>query len=183
MLALKWSCVDLQKKLIYVNQKVQRTKANEYTIADGTKNGKQRKVPIPDNLIPILEREKASTTGVYLCSKADGSLHSPSSWKSLWKSYCAALNLSALGYNRNKFNPNGVPIVIDNITPHMLRHTYATLLYKSGVDALPASEFMGHSNIQITLDIYTHLDKEETDKNIGCLNNYINKLLQEDTII
>ena len=181
MLALKWSCVDLKRKLIYVNQRVQRTDTNEYTITDGTKNGKHRQVPIPDSLIPFLERERASATSIYLCSKSDGSLHSPSSWKSLWNSYYAALNMTALGNSYSKYNPNGVPVIIDHITPHMLRHTYATLLYKSGVDVLSASEFMGHSNIQITLDIYTHLDKEHTDKNIGCLNDYINKLFQEDT--
>lgn len=179
LLALKWSCVDLQNKLIYVNQKVQRINANEYAITNGTKNGKQRKVPIPNGLIPILQREKSSSTSIYLCSKKDGSLHTPSSWKSLWNSYYTALNLASLGNRYNKFNPNGVPTVIDNITPHMLRHTYATLLYKSGVDVLSASEFMGHSNIQITLDIYTHLDEEHTEKNIDCLNDYIDKHFQE----
>ena len=180
LLALKWSNVDLQKGYIYIKQKVQRTDTNEFTVVNGTKNGKVRIVPIPDDIIPILENEKSFAKSVYVCSKTNGTLHSPSSWRALWESYYATLNLSALGNKVSKYNPNGVPTVIDNITPHMLRHTYATLLYKSGVDVLTASELMGHSSIQITLDIYTHLDKEQISKNIACLNDYIKKLFRDN---
>ena len=51
----------------------------------------------------------------------------------------------------------------------MLRHTFATLLYTSGVDVLTASKLLGHSNISITLEIYTHLKEE---KYIISIENY-----------
>ncbi|MDD6489305.1 MAG: site-specific integrase [Clostridia bacterium] len=173
LLALQWSDVDLYNQVIQVHHRVQRTAPNEFTVTNGTKNGKCRKVPIPIDLSMYLQKVKNNCKSIYVCPKQDGNLHTPSSWKSAWKSYWLELNLAAFGGNRNKFDSKGVPIVLDNITPHMLRHTYATLLYKSGVDVLVASKLMGHSNVQITLDIYTHLDEENVDKNIQCLNDYL----------
>ena len=51
----------------------------------------------------------------------------------------------------------------NDVTPHILRHTYATKLYYAGVDLKTAQYLLGHSNIQITLEIYTHLDKLKTN--------------------
>ena len=46
---------------------------------------------------------------------------------------------------------------IPHITPHKLRHTFATHLLAAGVDIKTISEMMGHSSIQITMDLYGHL--------------------------
>lgn len=48
----------------------------------------------------------------------------------------------------------GVPA----ITPHGTRHTAATLLLRAGVNPKIVSEMLGHSSVQITLDIYSHVD-------------------------
>lgn len=47
-----------------------------------------------------------------------------------------------------------------NFTAHDLRHTYATALYDAGVPVKAAQYFLGHADIRITLDLYTHLSKE-----------------------
>lgn len=52
---------------------------------------------------------------------------------------------------------------IKDLTSHMLRHTYATNLYYAGVDIKQAQQLLGHSNVKITLDIYTHLQTNEQD--------------------
>jgi integrase len=46
---------------------------------------------------------------------------------------------------------------LDRLTPHEARHTYASLMIAAGVNAKALSEFMGHSSIQVTLDLYGHL--------------------------
>ena len=47
---------------------------------------------------------------------------------------------------------------LKHIRFHDLRHSCATLLYENGVDMKAIQEWLGHSNISTTLNIYTHLD-------------------------
>jgi integrase len=46
-----------------------------------------------------------------------------------------------------------------------LRHTYATALYDAGVDIKYAQYLLGHEDVQITLNIYTHISKYKQAKN------------------
>lgn len=55
-----------------------------------------------------------------------------------------------------------------NVTPHMLRHTVATLLLRNGVDIRVVQEFLGHASIATT-QRYTHVAKEHL---IGVLRKH-----------
>jgi hypothetical protein len=44
------------------------------------------------------------------------------------------------------------------IRPHDICHGYATLLAKAKIPAKTVSAMLGHANIRVTLDLYTHLD-------------------------
>lgn len=60
-----------------------------------------------------------------------------------------------------------------NITAHQLRHGYATMLFEAGVDVKDAQELMGHSDINLTRQIYTHIRserKKETAKKLNAFN-------------
>ena len=49
------------------------------------------------------------------------------------------------------------------VTPHTLRHSYATHLYEKGTDLLAIKELLGHESIETTR-IYTQLSKERLKK-------------------
>lgn len=49
---------------------------------------------------------------------------------------------------------------IKNVTPHGLRHSSVTMLIANGVDIKTVSARVGHSDIQTTLNIYTHYTKQ-----------------------
>ena len=50
----------------------------------------------------------------------------------------------------------------DRVTPHVLRHTYATLLLSRGTHPKVIQVFLGHSSITETMDTYGHLVKDES---------------------
>lgn len=61
------------------------------------------------------------------------------------------------------------------ITPHQLRHAYATLLYDSGIDPKSAQLLLGHSDYKTTMDIYTHISESRKVIDFEKLNS-ISKL-------
>ncbi|MFD5174138.1 tyrosine-type recombinase/integrase, partial [Bacillus mycoides] len=59
---------------------------------------------------------------------------------------------------------------IKEIKFHDLRHTHATILLKQGVNAKIISERLGHTDISMTLNVYSHVlpnMQEEAVKNFG----------------
>ena len=58
------------------------------------------------------------------------------------------------------------------VRPHMLRHTFATTLYHAGVDLRTAQKLMGHASIQMTANIYTHLEAADNLQVVSSLNRY-----------
>jgi integrase/recombinase XerD len=69
------------------------------------------------------------------------------------------------------------------IHPHMLRHTHATELIKSGWDAAYVQKRLGHRQVQTVLNTYTHLDDEDMKQ---AHKDYLRKqgrLDHEDTTI
>lgn len=176
LLALKWKNIDLIEKKAYICEHAEKISPNRYRVMPDTKNSQSRYVAIPDNLCELLFYEMQNATSEYVFPKTDGTLNTPSSWNSAWKSYMNTINyyynLQIRGVNFSKNSPKGYPKLI-KINPHQLRHTYATLLYASGTDVLTGSKLLGHSNVQFTLNTYTHLDKVYKTPDISKFNEYI----------
>jgi integrase len=57
-------------------------------------------------------------------------------------------------------------------TNHQLRHAYAKLLYKAGVDVKTAQRLLRHADIQTTMNIYTEFDDEVTRSSVEKINAY-----------
>lgn len=61
---------------------------------------------------------------------------------------------------------------LENITPHMLRHTFATFLFEADLDFKDTQIIMGHKDIHTTQNIYTHIREERTKETAEKLNNF-----------
>lgn len=166
LIPLTWSDISFKNSSIEVNKSVEKVSNNKYHIKKGTKNGKNRTIYLP-RWVTIKLFDNRDVCSPLVTANANSDLHTPTSWRKLWSSFMKHENLRYYNLNnednRSPFNPAGIPATLDRITPHMLRHTYATLLYSSGVDILSAAKLLGHSNPDTTLTIYTHL-RENTEK-------------------
>lgn len=113
---------------------------------DGTKSKAARRyVPIPGVLIPKLREAAGRPFEPLFRSRTGGGITETvrrRMWRSLKKS------LEAAG--------GGCYALAPDLVPYCLRHTYCTDLQAAGVPINVAKEFMGHSSIQLTADIYTH---------------------------
>lgn len=177
LMALTWSDIDLENRTITVNKAVEFA-GNMGKVVPTTKTESgMRTVYIPDILVEYLKNQPRKT---FLVScQVSGKLHSETSWKRMWESYMNTMNakygdFSSIIGTAPKKSQKKRPMIIPTFTPHQLRHTYITMLYLAGVDVMTAKEQAGHSDIQTTLNIYTHLDKNHKQKNIDKLNNFLN---------
>lgn len=60
----------------------------------------------------------------------------------------------------NKYN-SIYKLQLPKITPHVCRHTFCSNMAKSGMNPKTLQYIMGHSDISVTLDTYTHLKFED----------------------
>lgn len=184
LIALRWSDIDLQNGTINVNKSVEYV-SNQPVLKAGAKTAAgTRTVYIPRKLIAYLAVEKSKATSLLVCPSADSKLMSKSGWKRLWESYIKELNYKYGDFDTNpscrefkkpqsRYAPVSIPMVIEPITAHYLRHTFITNMYLAGVDIITAKEQAGHSDIQTTMEIYTHLDRIYKTKQISKLDAFL----------
>jgi integrase len=167
VLALDWSDVDLKNKVVKITKAI--TFLSNQPIMKGPKSKAGiRDVPIPDFLVEIF-KSIVKNSPVFL-PNAQGERMSDMAYFRAWDSYEAYLNIKAGGHGA--VGGKRKVVVLDHITAHMLRHTYASLLYDAGVDIKSAQRYLGHSDIETTLEIYTHLTKHKEDEAVQSINKH-----------
>jgi len=81
-----------------------------------------------------------------------------------------SLNIqSAVRTARERYNKSHPDIPLPSITPHVFRHTFCTNMANAGMDISSLQYLMGHSNVNITLDVYTHSNFERAAEQMGRL--------------
>ena len=151
--------IDFKKKVIKVNHQLQRTSDMKY-ICETTKteNG-VREVPMtPDvmeafrRIIKMRPKQKVEPIidgySGFLFLDKNGKPKVALHWEKYFK-------LSVEKYNKI------YRVQLPKITPHVCRHTFCTNMAKSGMNPKVLQYIMGHGDISVTLDTYTHIKSED----------------------
>ena len=153
--ALQWRHINLKNGVISVMQAVEK----------GTNNLKPpksasgiRTVPIPDRLLSRLRKLPRNIDDNAFVFGENSRPMTEQRYKRAWKSF---LNQMDVANGAQTYRNAIIEQTIDHsITPYHLRHTYCTNLCKQGVDLKTAQYLMGHAGIELTAEIYTHVDND-----------------------
>lgn len=59
-----------------------------------------------------------------------------------------------------------------NITPHVCRHTYCSNMAKSGMNPKTLQYLMGHSDISVTMNVYTHIGFDDAEEEVKRMEEF-----------
>ncbi len=142
LLALLWSDLNIEDKTISVTKQVYRINGELLVSRPKTQNS-IRTVSIPQQAVDLLIREHKQHPGnpYMFPSPKTGGMYDPDAFRHLHERI-----LKAIGTEHIRF--------------HDLRHTFATLSLKNGVDVKTLSSALGHYSAGFTLSTYTHATSE-----------------------
>lgn len=148
---LKWENIDIDNKKIYVKEILQRiynSKEKKTTLRlDKPKTEySKRAIPINRKIYDILKRLKKNQNpeNYFLTGKSTKRIE-PRNYQNYFKKIQKTCDIKP-----HKF--------------HTLRHTFASNCIEVGMDAKSLSEILGHSDVDITLNIYVHSSESNKRK-------------------
>lgn len=179
--ALSRNSIDLKAGVIHVNRTAIYANRSKTDITPPKSNAGFRDIPILAPLKPILSEYLRSLETEYLFTKKDAESgkyefltdgQAATFWKHIYDKLneTAKQQIKAGSCDCDILPPLSDPM--QGITPHYFRHNFATILYYAGVDVKDAARILGHSNVNTTLRIYTHLDQKKS-ASADKLNQYL----------
>ena len=161
--------LDFENNRIIVDHQLQRTRDMKYIIEDTKTESGERMVPMTPEVKEAFQRILANRKNPKVEPMVDGysgflfldkngrpmvALH--------WEKYFQHI--------REKYNKI-YRVQMPKVTPHVCRHTFCSNMAKSGMNPKTLQYIMGHSDISVTLNVYTHLNyddaEEEMQKVVG----------------
>ena len=138
-IGLDWRDIDFKNRFIKVERSIVRGKVST------PKSGKTRKVDMSNQLADALRihmrgfnLDGAGSGSQYVFKNGSGNPLDKDNWR------------------RRVFDKAVEKAEIKRITPHQLRHTYATLRIAKGDNIADVSKQLGHHSVKLTLDVYYH---------------------------
>ncbi len=153
------SDLDMKSKTIRIDHQLQRKSDGTKYIETTKTNAGTRMLPMEDDVYacfqrilanrkpPLVEPTIDGYSGFLFLDKDDRpsvAMHWEHYFKHAWQKY-------------NSIYKEELPL----ITPHVCRHTYCTNKAKSGMNPKTLQYLMGHSEISVTMDTYTHLGLQD----------------------
>lgn len=163
--------IDLKNKVLTVDHQLQRKRDMTYIIEKTKTTSGLRKIPLTQDVCKafkdiIVKRRKPKIEPMidgkvgflFLDRKCmpTVSLHWEKYFKRIWEKY-------------NETNKDKLPI----ITPHICRHTFCSNMVRAGINPKVVQYIMGHSDISVTLNTYTHLNFNDAKNEIERIGKII----------
>lgn len=155
-LALSKKDINLKRNLINIQHSVNVDDDGNLIIGDTKTPAAEREIPIPEFLKELI---------AYQMKLAE--YHKD--------------NLLFVDKNGNIVNPvnanqqlqtSAKKLGIDDITTHSLRHTYGTRCIEAGMRPVALQRLMGHTDISVTLNIYTTIFNKYKEQELEKVNSY-----------
>ena len=161
--------IDFKNRKINVDHQLQRKRNMEYIIEETKTEAGVRQIPMTDDVYECFQRIVANRkkpkvepmiggrTGFLYLDKNEMpmvALH--------WEKYFQHI--------REKYN-SIYRVQMPIITPHVCRHTFCSNMAKSGMNPKTLQYIMGHSDISVTLNTYTHVKFEDAEEEMKKVAN------------
>lgn len=151
--------IDLENNIINIDHQLQRLSDMTYPIQSTKTNAGTRKLPITEDVAycfrAILEDRPTPKVeqfvdgySVFLYLDKDGLPEVALHWEHRFR------------HAVNRYNEI-YRVQMPKITPHICRHTYCSNMAKAGMNPKTLQYLMGHSDIGVTMNTYTHLGLED----------------------
>ena len=163
--------IDFENNRINVNHQLQRTRNMEYIITKPKTDCGSRMIPITSEVkdcfkrilknrkLPKVEPIIQGYSGFLFLDK-NGNPMVALHWEKYFQHIC------------EKYN-SIYKVQMPKVTPHVCRHTFCSNMAKSGMNPKTLQYIMGHSDIGVTLNTYTHLGFEDAKEEMQTVNNRI----------
>ncbi len=148
---LRWQDIDFEKRTLTVNQAL-TCEGGRIFIEEPKTTTSRRKLPIPPDLLARLRAKQAENKETDIEREYVATFNG----KHLRPDHFSDMRFEAF------YNAAGVP-KDKRLSPHELRHTCGTLLYKATKDIYHVSKFLGHSDIGITTKTYVHSEMQSEE--------------------
>lgn len=175
-LAIQWQDIDFENSIIHVRKSICYVGDKPVLKQPKTKSGIRDVIllsRLANKLLPI----QGKPTHYLFGGEAPLSLDR---YDRLWHQYSLAAGLAHtekrhVKYKKQEYDKT---YYVQHVTPHQLRHAFATFLFEADVDVNDAKEQLGHSSIEVTRDIYTHIRKARKKSTASKLNDAIDSILK-----
>lgn len=185
---LRWSDVDLKENIIHIRQQLIYRNLGDgcrFHVQDLKTEAGRRDIPLTtsarkslvkqkelDLLLGKTQRQEIDGITDFVFLNSQGKPYAVSAINTILNNVVKAYNeLDKMQAGYKHIEPQPLP----HISAHILRHTACTRLAESGLEPKVLQYIMGHANISITLDVYTHLDFSQIQKKM--------EEVQENTMI
>ena len=164
------SDIDFENRRINVDHQLQRKRNMEYIIEETKTDAGVRQIPMTDDVYDCFQRIIANRNKPKVEPMIDGKI----GFLYLDKNEMPMVALHWEKYFqhiREKYN-SIYKVQMPIITPHVCRHTFCSNMAKSGMNPKTLQYIMGHSDISVTQNTYTHVKFEDAEEEMKKVANW-----------